>query len=93
MPNANRFGEPAGGDVPLWVTRYTPDQTGLVRTKLQMERRARDLALFNQAIDGKLRGRDVVLIRVEDVAAAGYTADRTTVPPTKNWAACQIRTD
>ena len=90
MPNANRFGEPAGGDVPLWVTRYTPDQTRLVRTKLQMERRARDLALFNQAIDGKLRGCDVVLIRVEDVAAAWYTADRATVRQKKNWAACQI---
>jgi hypothetical protein len=31
--------------------------------------RARYLALFNQAIVGKFRGCDVVLIRVEDVAA------------------------
>src|ERR1700737_3600907 len=50
-----------------------------IRTKLQIERRARDLAMFNLAIDSKLRGCDVVAIRVEDVAAGGYTADRATV--------------
>jgi hypothetical protein len=32
--------------------------------------------MFNLAIDSKLRGCDVVAIRVEDVAASGYTADR-----------------
>lgn len=47
--------------------------------KLQIEGRARDLAMFNLAIDSKLRGCDVVSIRVEDVAASGYTADRATV--------------
>jgi hypothetical protein len=35
--------------------------------------------MFNLAIDGKLRGYDVVAIRVEDVAASGYTAERATV--------------
>jgi integrase len=35
--------------------------------------------MFNLAIDSKLRGCDVVAIRVEDVAARGYTADRATV--------------
>jgi integrase len=49
------------------------------RTKLQIEGRARDLAMFNLAIDSKLRGCDIVAIRVEDVAASGYTADRATV--------------
>jgi len=49
-----------------------------IRTKLQIEGRARDLAMFNLAIDSKLRGY-VVAIRVEDVAAGGYTADRATV--------------
>jgi hypothetical protein len=34
--------------------------------------------MFNLAIDSKLRGCDVVAIRVEDVAASGYTADRAT---------------
>ena len=44
-----------------------------------MKAAARDLAMFNLAIDSKLRGCDVVAIRVEDVAASGYTADRATV--------------
>src|SRR5918995_3962504 len=50
-----------------------------IRTKLQIEGRTRDLAMFNLAIDSKLRCCDVVAIRVEDVAAGGYTADRATV--------------
>jgi hypothetical protein len=39
-----------------------------IRTKLQLEGRTRDLALFNLAIDSKLRGCDVVAVRVDDVA-------------------------
>jgi integrase len=35
--------------------------------------------MFNLAIDSKLRGCDVVAIRVDDVAAGGYAADRATV--------------
>ena len=50
-----------------------------IRTKLQLEGRTRDLALFNLAIDSKLRGCDVVAVRVEDVAPNGYTLDRATV--------------
>jgi hypothetical protein len=49
-----------------------------IRTKLQIEGRVRDLAMFNLAIDSKLRGCDVVAIKVDDVAAGGYTADRAT---------------
>jgi hypothetical protein len=46
-----------------------PKHVWAIRTKLQIEGRARDLAMFNLAIDSKLRGCDVVAIRVEDVAA------------------------
>jgi integrase len=56
-----------------------PKHVWSIRTKLQIEGRPRDLAMFNLAIDSKLRGCDVVAIRVEDVAAGGYTADRATV--------------
>ena len=35
--------------------------------------------MFNLAIDSKLRGCDVVAIRVEDVAPSGYAVDRATV--------------
>lgn len=50
-----------------------------IRTKLQIEQRTRDLAMFNLAIDSKLRGCDVVAIRVDDVAPNGYAVDRATV--------------
>lgn len=44
-----------------------------------LEGRIRDLALFNLAVDSKLRGCDVVAVRVEDVAPNGYMMDRATV--------------
>jgi integrase len=50
-----------------------------IRTKLQVEGQTRDLAMFNLAIDSKLRGCDVVALKVEDVAPNGYTLDRATV--------------
>jgi hypothetical protein len=50
-----------------------------IRTKLQMKERNRDLALFNFGIDSKLRGSDVVAVRVDDVAASDYAMDRATV--------------
>jgi integrase len=50
-----------------------------IRSMLQIERRARDLAMFNLAIDSKLRGCDVVSIKVGDVAPNGYAIDRATV--------------
>src|SRR6202049_4359054 len=56
-----------------------PKHVWSIRTKLQIEGRVRDLAMFNLAIDSKLRGCDGVAIKVEDVAAGGYTADRATV--------------
>jgi len=56
-----------------------PKHVWSIRTKLQIEGRVRDLAMFNLAIDSKLRGCDVVAIKVDDVAAGGYTADRATV--------------
>ena len=56
-----------------------PKHVWSIRTKLQIEGRTRDLAMFNLAIDSKLRGCDVVAIRVEDVAAGGYTVDRATI--------------
>jgi integrase len=35
--------------------------------------------MFNLAIDSKLRGCDVVALKVEDVAPHGYAVDRATV--------------
>ena len=50
-----------------------------IHTMLQVEPSKRDLAMFNLAIDSKLRGCDVVSIRVDDVAPNGYAVDRATV--------------
>ena len=47
--------------------------------RLLIERQTRDLALFNLAVDSKLRGCDVVALRVEDVAPNGYAVDRATL--------------
>ena len=49
-----------------------PKHVWSIRTKLQIEGRVRDRAMFNLAIDSKLRGCDVVAVKVEDVAPNGY---------------------
>jgi hypothetical protein len=56
-----------------------PRHVWAIRTRLQLAGRVRDLALFNLAIDSKLRGCDVVSLKVEDVAPHGYAIDRATV--------------
>ena len=56
-----------------------PSHVWSIRTKLQMGDKKRDLALFNLAIDSKLRGCDVVAVRVDDVAPSGYSMDRATI--------------
>jgi integrase len=56
-----------------------PKHVWSIRTKLQIEGRARDLAMFNLAIDSKLRGCDVVALKVDDIAPHGYAVDRATV--------------
>jgi integrase len=56
-----------------------PKHVWSIRTKLQVEGRTRDLAMFNLAIDSKLRGCDVVALKVDDVAPNGYAIDRATV--------------
>ncbi|MBT3787376.1 MAG: tyrosine-type recombinase/integrase [Alphaproteobacteria bacterium] len=56
-----------------------PKHVWAIRTRLQLGERVRDLALFNLAIDSKLRGCDVVSLKVEDVAPHGYAINRATV--------------
>jgi hypothetical protein len=55
-----------------------PKHVWSIRSKLQAEGRTRDLAMFNLAIDSKLRACDVVALKVEDVAPNGYAASCTT---------------
>ena len=56
-----------------------PKHVWSIRTRLLVEGRTRDLAMFNLAIDSKLRGCDVVALKVEDIAPNGYAIDRATV--------------
>jgi integrase len=56
-----------------------PKHAWSIRTRLLVEGRIRDLAMFNLAIDSKLRGCDVTALRVEDIAPNGYAIDRATV--------------
>ena len=49
------------------------------RTRLQMQGKRRDLALFNLAIDSKLRSCDLVALRVSDVLTGNTVRERTVV--------------
>jgi integrase len=50
-----------------------------IRVRLQLAERSRDLALFNLAVDSKLRGCDVVSVGVEDVLLSGIPRSRASV--------------
>ncbi|WP_333878863.1 tyrosine-type recombinase/integrase [Methylobacter sp.] len=50
-----------------------------IRIRLQMAKNTRELALFNLAIDSKLRGCDLVKLRVCDVAQGGRVSSRTII--------------
>lgn len=50
-----------------------------IRIRLQLAKRARDLALFNLAIDSKLRGCDLVKLQVRDVVHGGKAVSRTSI--------------
>ena len=56
-----------------------PKEVWTIRVRLQLEERRRDLALFNLALDSKLRGCDLVRLQVNDVCVGGRVRDRATV--------------
>lgn len=56
-----------------------PMHVWAIRVRLQIERRLRDLALFDIALDSKLRGCDVVSLRLADILAAGAVRRRAIV--------------
>src|ERR1700735_3276743 len=56
-----------------------PREVWAIRVRLQLEKRRRDFALFNLAIDSKLRGCDLVRLRVSDVCVGARVQDRATV--------------
>ncbi|MFM8341749.1 MAG: tyrosine-type recombinase/integrase [Methylomonas sp.] len=50
-----------------------------IRIRLQMAKNTRELALFNLAIDSKLRGCDLVKLKVCDVAQGGRVSSRAII--------------
>jgi integrase len=56
-----------------------PKDVWAIRIRLQLEGRKRDLAMFNLAIDSKLRGCDLVRLQTIDICLAGRVRDRAVI--------------
>jgi site-specific recombinase XerC len=56
-----------------------PQQIWAIRFMLDREKRVRDRALFDLAIDSKLRGCDLVKIRIGDLVSGGRVRNRAIV--------------
>jgi hypothetical protein len=56
-----------------------PKEVWAIRIRLEMAAEPRNLALFNLAIDSKLRACDLVAIKVEDVCLSGRVRDRAII--------------
>jgi integrase len=56
-----------------------PKEVWAIRVRLQIKHSTRDLALFNLAIDSKLRSCDLVSLRVDDIGVGGHVRDRATI--------------
>lgn len=60
-----------------------PRQVWAIRTRLEIAKNPRELALFNLAIDSKLRGCDLVSLKVSDVFTSGQVKERTSIIQSK----------
>ncbi|MGJ8530311.1 tyrosine-type recombinase/integrase [Maritalea sp.] len=60
-----------------------PKHVWAIRVRLELANAIRDLALFNLAIDSKLRGCDLVALKVSDVYSAGSVKERASVLQSK----------
>lgn len=67
-----------------------PREVWAIRVRLQISNRVRDLALFNLAIDSKLRGCDLVHLRVDDVMQGDQVRTRALVSQRKTSAPVQF---
>lgn len=60
-----------------------PKHVWAIRVRLELAESTRDFALFNMAVDSKLRGCDLVRLMVSDVYAAGCMKERTSILQSK----------
>ncbi len=87
MSDAAEAPDQAGSRRPPWnpgrlLGQKPPLKLGEVwamRARLRIAQRLRDLALFNLAVDSRLRGCDVVSLRVENVVLGARVRPRATV--------------
>ena len=62
-----------------------------IRVRLQLRSKVRDLALFNLAIDSKLRGCDLVRMKIGDIVSGGQIRSRAIVMQQKTARPFSIR--
>ena len=60
-----------------------PKQVWAIRARLELAGNIRDLALFNLAVDSKLRGCDLVKLRVADLVVGDRVRERVTIVQSK----------
>jgi len=60
-----------------------PRQVWAIRSRLELAGNLRDLVMFNLAIDSKLRGCDLVRLRVAELVVGGSVRDRVSVIQSK----------
>jgi len=61
-----------------------------IRIRLEIDDRHRELALFNLAIDSKLRACDLLALRVSDISAGGRVGSRAMIMQQKTQRAVQF---
>lgn len=62
-----------------------------IRTRLQMTSNVRELAMFNLAIDTKLRACDLTRLQVQDIRHGSHVAARSTVMQQRPSVRCNSR--
>jgi hypothetical protein len=60
-----------------------PKHVRAIRVRLEIADNVRDLALFNMAINCRLRGCDLVRLKVRDVFVSGHMKERASVLQSK----------
>ena len=79
--------DPAGRNRPAWNAGRTvgpkralkQKEVWAIRFWLEQEERLRDRALFDLAIDSKLRGCDLVRVRIGDLVSGGQLRERALI--------------
>ena len=79
---------------------FKPKDVWAMRARMQQEHRTRDLVLLNLGIDSKLRGCDLVALKVRDIQHGGQIAPRAIItqhkrgpPREKEMAGRRLRSD